>query len=101
MLLCLEDTCGVSSCEQSFHANDPGRTAAPGIAGASRPAADLGSALLKTLQHLRGLPSSVLPKIIQLMAEPVGFWRETNPPQRLNPWLDDFTYSGPGEFWKS
>ena len=79
----LEETCCVSHREQLF--TDP---AALVFAGTL--AADTDSALLKTLQHLHEMPVSVLLNIFQLMAEPVGFWRETSPPQRLTPWLDSW-----------
>ena len=51
-----------------------GESAAPILAGAPQPAADINSALLKRLQHLRGLDPDVLVIIFRLMAEPVGFW---------------------------
>ena len=50
------------------------------LAGAPQPVADTDAALLKTLQHLHGLPLSVLMNIFQKMAEPTGFWGETGPP---------------------
>ena len=87
----IEKTCCVPQHEQSFHTTYPGKTAAPVLAGAPQAAADIDSALLETLQHLQGLPLSVLLVIFQLMAEPLGFWRETSPPQQLPgcPWKDE------------
>ena len=69
------------------------------LAGAPQPAADGDPALLETLQHLQRLPLSVLLIICQLMAEPIGFWRETSPPQRLPgcSWTDELTCSCLGE----
>ena len=67
------------------------------LAGTSQPAADIDFGLLKTLHYLHGLPLSVLLNIFQLMAEPIGFWCETNPPPQLNPSLYEFMCSAPGK----
>ena len=79
----IEGTCCVSDREESFPANYPGKTAAPVLAGAPQLAADSDTALLETLQHLHCLPLNVLLNVFQLMAEPLGFWRESSPPQQL------------------
>ena len=95
----LEETCHVSDREQSFHTTYPGLTAAPVLAGTPQPSADIDSALLKTLQHLHRLLLSVLLKIFQLLAEPVGFWLETCLPKRLSrfDWQDGSAHSGRGK----
>ena len=69
------------------------------LAGAPQLAADIDSALLETLQHLHGMPSSVLLIIFRLMAEPIGMWLETRPPKRLSEsdWQGGFTYSWQGK----
>ena len=77
----------------------PGKSAAPILAGAPQPAADIDSALLKTLQHLHGLDPDVLLIIFRLMAEPFGFWHELSKPQQLSgpDWQNPFTYSWQGK----
>ena len=58
-------------------------------AGAPQQAADIDSALLETLQHLHEMPPSVLLNIFQLMAEPMGFWRERTQRRKGFAWMDD------------
>ena len=65
------------------------------LAGTSQPAADIDSALLETLQCLHGLPLEVLLDIFQQMAEPIGFWRQTNSAQQLTPSPDSWPGKGP------
>ena len=90
----LEETCSsccVSDHEQSFFS---GQIIAPVLAGALQPAAGIDFALLKTLQHLHGLPVSVLLNIFQLMADPIGFWHRT-PPQEVPLWMRSWVRNDP------
>ena len=68
-------------CERSPLTDYRDQTAASVLAGAPQSAADIDPALLKTLRHLRGLPSSVLLNLIQLMSEPIAFWHEASQSQ--------------------
>ena len=80
----LGKTHGASHHGLSFHTKFLGQSAAPTLAGAPQPAAEVDAALLKTLQHLHGLDPDVLLNIFRLMAEPVGFWLEVSEPQQLS-----------------